>query len=390
LNINLVAGQALGFFVIPNGWGWGGSNGSINSLGPWNQPFYTLPTLNPEAAALQAHNVAFYDALNRFFVFGFDDQNRNQGDNDFNDLLVSVVATPSYAVEGINPDGSVDANTYQVLVQSNAEVTSTTYYPSQNDTATLVFEDLWPRMGDYDFNDLVLSYRFTNTLNNRNRLTAMEWNFSLQALGASYHNGLALHLPNVAADNIKSSTLSRNGVVIRTDLLESGHSDAHFVLFDDLKTLVESTCEFFRTLTNCESAVNDTYTLSIVFTNPVDTAAIGQPPYDPYLFATEGGMHGSYSGRGWEVHMKQFSGSALFSTSFYGDLDDRSDGQNHFLNRNNFPWVINIPGTWDHPLEGVDTLRAYPQLKDWVESKGSAHQDWYLKANAVRSNLYGQ
>ena len=39
LNVQLTAGQALGFFVIPNGWGWSGSYGYIESLGSWGQPF---------------------------------------------------------------------------------------------------------------------------------------------------------------------------------------------------------------------------------------------------------------------------------------------------------------------------------------------------------------
>ncbi len=33
------------------------------------------------------------------------------------------------------------------------------YYPA-NGPGTLAYEDLWPGKGDYDFNDLVLDYRF--------------------------------------------------------------------------------------------------------------------------------------------------------------------------------------------------------------------------------------
>ena len=44
--------------------------------------------------------------------------------------------------------------------QSNT-ITSNTdlYYPSMNDYYFVGFEDLYPTLGDYDFNDLVMAYR---------------------------------------------------------------------------------------------------------------------------------------------------------------------------------------------------------------------------------------
>lgn len=390
LNINLTAGQGLGFFVVPNGWSYTGRDGYVDGLGPWNQPFYSLPNLNPEPSELQAHNVAFYDAVNDFFVFGFDDQHRASGDNDFNDLLVSIAVTPIDAVEGINPDGSVDAGTYQVLEQSNIEVTSTTYYPAQNGMATLMFEDLWPRMGDYDFNDLVIDYRYTNTLNNRNKLISIDLEFTIQAMGASYHNGLALRLPNVPPSNIASSTLHLDGTLISSNLLEAGHSEANLILLDDAKNYIDNSCEFFHTLNECQPDPSGTFVARIEFATPVDTASIGAAPYDPYLFAVEGKYHGQYGGRGWEVHLKEHSGSDLFSASFIGLEDDNTDATNSFVNGNNFPWVMNIPGNWEHPKENVDIVRAYPKFSKWVRSGGSTDKDWYESANAQSEHIYNR
>ena len=390
LNINLTAGQGLGFFVVPNGWSYTGRDGFVSGLGPWNQPFYSLPNLNPEPTELQAHNVAFYDAVNDFFVFGFDDQHRASGDNDFNDLLVSIAVTPIDAVEGINPDGSVDADTYQVLEQSNIEVTSTTYYPAQNGMATLMFEDLWPRMGDYDFNDLVIDYRYTNTLNNRNKLISIDLEFTIQAMGASYHNGLALRLPNVSPGNIASSTLHLDGALIDSDLLEAGHSEANLILLDDAKNYIDNSCEFFHTLDECQPNLSGTFVARIEFATPVDTASIGAAPYDPYLFAVEGKYHGQYGGRGWEVHLKEHSGSDLFSASFIGLEDDNTDATNSFVNGNNFPWVMNIPGNWDHPKENTDIVRAYPKFSKWVRSGGSTDKDWYEGRHAQSEHIYSR
>ena len=40
---------------------------------------------------------------------------------------------------------------------------STVYKPAKNGYGTLMFEDMWPEMGDYDFNDFVINYRAQTT-----------------------------------------------------------------------------------------------------------------------------------------------------------------------------------------------------------------------------------
>ena len=388
LDVNLTAGQAMGFFIVPNGWSYSGSYGTVSGLGPWGQPFYSLPHLNPEPEGLQHHNVVFYDSVNDFFVFGFDDQHRNSGDNDFNDLLVSVETTPIFAVEGINEDGSVDANSYQVLEQSNTEITSTTYYPSQNGRATLAFEDLWPRMGDYDFNDVILSYQFEHTLNNRNKLINLKMTFDIQAMGASYHNGLNIHLPGVLANQIQSATLTKNSVLMSDDLIEAGHLEAHLTLVEDFQTTISSACDMYRTLTDCTEDIDGTYVLDVTFTQAIEPSVMGPAPYDTYLFAVDNKYHGLYGSRSWEVHSKLHEGSSMFDTSLLGIEDDQSNGLNTFVNQNNFPWVINIPGSWQHPKENADILRVYPQFRTWVMSDGSEAKDWYQPDNANAQLLY--
>jgi len=388
LYIQLVAGEALGFFVIPNGWGWSGSYGYVNSLGPWNQPFYSLPSLNPENADLQAHNVIFYDALNAFFVIGFDDQKRTQGDNDFNDILVSVVATPYYAVEGINLDGSVDANTYQVLGQSNAAITSTSYYPSQLTSGTLLYEDLWPQIGDYDFNDLVVSYQIKHILNHQNKLIEMEFSYQIQAIGASFHNGFALHLPSVAASNIASSTLTTDGVITSHDILDPNNTEANFVLLEDAWDLTTTGCGKYRTDTGCLEDITTNFVATITFNSPVDLSSLGDAPYDPYIFAIDDKYHGVWNGRGWEVHLKQFSGSELFDLTLLGQAADSSTDSNNFVSAKGFPWAINLPTAWNHPSEGTDILEAYPLFSTWVKSSGNSESNWHKRSNADLNKLY--
>ncbi|MBV1883307.1 MAG: LruC domain-containing protein [Pseudomonadales bacterium] len=388
LYVELLAGEALGFFVIPNGWGWSGSYGYVSSMGPWGQAFYSLPVLNPESGDLRQHNVVFYDTENELFIVGFDDQHRSSGDNDFNDILFAIETTPFYAVEGINEDGSVNEDSYQLLEQSNTELTSTTYYPSLDEKGTLMFEDLWPVIGDYDFNDLVISYRFKHTLNNRNQMISMILDFEVQAIGASFHNGLAIHLPNVPAGNVSSSQLVRDGEILSTDILDPNNSEANLILLTNASRLVSSGCDKYRTYSHCKEPVNTSFSATIQFHNPVALQDIGSAPYDPYIFAINGEYHGLWNSRDWELHLKQFTGSDRFNTYLLGQAEDASANGQFYLNANGFPWVLSLPDEWSQTQEGVDILKAYPKLKTWVTSSGEEDTDWYLRTNANIEYLY--
>ena len=61
----------------------------------------------------------------------------------------------------------------KVPVDKNVSVTSVLYYPSQNTNATFMVEDLYPNMGDYDFNDLGLYFNMKYTIDKTNKVTSI-------------------------------------------------------------------------------------------------------------------------------------------------------------------------------------------------------------------------
>lgn len=394
LGIQIFSGQSIGFFVVPNGWGYGGSGSTIRNDGPWGQPFYSLQSLNPETNASQKrHNVVFIDPENELLVIGFDDQYIPQGDKDYNDVLFAVEITPFFNIDGVNPDGSIDSGYIPLEEDDNSGGnTTTSYYPSQNGVATLMFEDLWPEMGDYDFNDLVINYNMTRTLTGSNTLQRLEANYTVQARGAGYHNGFSLRLPGVSQSDVGSVSLTKNGVPVTHDIIETAANDLVLIISPDISVDVPSNCEMYRTRPTCAESINTTFALDVTFSTPPSANIVGLPPYDPFIFAVDGLFHGtifgSPPGRSWEVHLKQFSGTNLFNSAFFGMADDRTNGTNHFINSNNMPFGVNIADSWDHPSELTPMNVAYPLFVDWVNSDGFEHTDWYLRSNADTSKLY--
>lgn len=398
LNIEVREGETIGFFVIPNGWGWSGSYNNIESLGGWGTPFYSLSDLNPESTAInRRHSVAFVDPQNESLILGFEDLLRPAGDNDFNDILFTVDVTPFQAIDGVNADGSIDAS-YEILTQINdPAITTTSVYPAADRWATLAFEDKWPLMGDYDFNDLVLRQRITETLDGQRNVKSIQATYEVQAMGGTYHNGFAVRLPGITAADLDAVTLTRNGSAVTHDVVESDYGDINLIISPDTRQDVQdlgvlsAECRLYRAEPGCIASQTEdlVFELSVAFAAPIARETLGRPPYDPFIFGSPGKERGNMDapGRSWETHLKAFSGTGALNTGYYDTEDDASNGINSFVTQNNFPWVLNLSDNWSHPLEKIDISRAYPDFSLWVTSGGEQKSNWYQRANAVASRI---
>ncbi|MBO6597231.1 MAG: LruC domain-containing protein [Pseudomonadales bacterium] len=395
LNIQVTEGQAIGFFVVPNGYR--GPYNRIGSLGPWGTPFYTLTDLNPESTEInRRHSIAFVDPINEFLVIGFEDLYRPRGDNDFNDVIFTVSVTPFIAVEGVNPDGSVDSG-YEILAQNDQpDITTTSVYPAACSWATIAFEDKWPELGDYDFNDLVVRQRITETLNGTRDVLRIQAEYQVQAVGGSYGNGFAIRLPSVTEGDLSSVEVLLNGTPVEHETVENLYGDVNIVLSentrDDVSSSLSDECKRYRADQDClpTQTQDFTYSLDVVFQDPVSKTTLGKAPYDPFIYSSADQRRSNMSeppGRGWEVHLKEFPGTGAFDSSLIGTYDDNSNGLNSYVDSRNFPWVILVGDTWAHPAEKVDISQAYPDFHDWVTSMGEENSQWYKIDNARQSHV---
>ncbi len=390
LGINIFSGQSLGFFIVPNGWSYSGSGSTIAWDGPWDQPFYSVASLNPESSE-KRHNVVFLDPVSELFIIGFDDQLLSYGDNDYNDLLIAVEVSPFYAVDGVNEDGSIDSGYIPLEDTSgNGGISTISHYPSQNGFATLMYEDLWPEEGDYDFNDLVVKYNLTRTLSSSSELERLEASYTIQSRGASYQNGFALRIPGADPSSVGSISLMKNGSAVAHQIVESGPNDLVIIISPNLSSDVTSSCTFYRTEPTCEESINTTFNLDVTFATPPSLNTVGLPPFDPFIFAVENTFHGVVGspGRLWEVHLKKFDVTSIGNNAFFKTYDDASNALNNYVTLNNMPWAINITSQWDHPKENIDIIDAYPEFDNWVESSGNTNNDWYQRSKAIISKLY--
>jgi LruC domain-containing protein len=376
LMIELTAGQSIGFFINSNGWD--GIRGKQKSTLLYDQPFYTLESLNPNVGLGQRYHVVFSDTRSTgeggsgFFAYGFEDILTTGGDKDFNDLIFNVEVTPIGAIDNYEEAIVVEPVTSQVNTKSGM----------------LAFEDNWPMTGDYDFNDAVLSYDITTTLdgyNNNDSVKSISITYGIQAVGATFHSGLALRIPGLNESMIENVTIEKTingstntievGSTVTTysasgasstydyPLIKDssfGDSSVSFTLSEDLfeeLTTFDGTTKIYETY-NClyksttggakcpENTSSAVIKLTVnVEDNLLLTSVLGDMPFDHYLFGTHKNDLYAYSrknsvesdwftpwkahnsshaaaeapgpGKYLEIHLKEFStGTNVFEAGF--------------------------------------------------------------------------
>lgn len=285
-------------------------------------------------------------------------------------------------------DGDGVANELDAYPNDPARAANS-YYPAEGRFASLAFEDLWPNFGDYDFNDLVIDYRYQMVLNAANEMVDLNGRFITRALGGSFQNGfgIQLALPSAQVASV-TGTRDFNGLLsFNPNGTESGQNNATIILYDDAtQALVNTTGEaFVNTVSTSAFITPDTADLSISFSSPQSLAAVGSAPFNPFIFIDQD--------RGREVHLPGGSPTNLADQNLLGTGDDNStSGENTYRSANNLPWALNIMGRFDYPEEKTDIVRAYLLFANWAESGGSLNTDWYIDQAGYRNEalLYNE
>ena len=238
------------------------------------------------------------------------------------------------------------------------------YYPSELTNATLAFEDLWPYTGDYDFNDLVISYNIKTFLNAQNKVTQLDYNYTLESIGASYTNGFGLELEGVLPSAIESVTgqnLTEGFIQNNANGTELSQSNAVIIFFD-----------------NAHKNVGLSKTISIKFKTPITTASLGTAPFNPFLIVNKD--------RKKEIHLPSKPTTNYPKTTTIPTGPTVKDSDGNFKTPSGLPWAINISGAYRAPKEKVLITNAYNHFAAWATSGGTDKPDWFLDKSGYRNN----
>ncbi|MDO6499955.1 LruC domain-containing protein [Photobacterium sanguinicancri] len=307
--------------------------------------------------------------------------------------------------------GITDGEVEDYSISIAAQTLTHAYYPAQGEWVTLAYEDNWPKMGDFDFNDVVMYYRVDTVSNSDGNIIRYDISGKLQAYGASYTNGFAVQFDDIARSTVDEDLIKlvvNSKTQHAANVLEAGQTNAVAIISSDLSNeIVAPTCSgssgnYYRVWRGCNSDPADQFTfeVSIPFTSPLTSGP--DMPLNPFIFALEGRYRGSdfgtdYPGRELEVHLKGDSLTSLASERFFSTQQDTSvyvagscpgESCDSYRTSSGIPWGIVIEDNWTHPSERIDVLEAYPELEAFATSGGTENIEWFKRSKAVLDKIF--
>jgi LruC domain-containing protein len=355
------ANTVVAWFLVANGW-----TGSITGNG--NGIYYSDPDFNPESTeATRTHMVLLHDAARDLTLLGFEDLRRDVAtDDDFNDAVFYARSNPVDAIqignlaqiEVANDSDGDGVNDELDDFPFDPNQAFNNFSPSANSTGTLVYEDLWPNQGDYDFNDLVVDYNFNSIANADNLITTLEGTFSIVHIGGAFHNGFGFLLP-ISPDNIASITgqnLNGGYETVAANGTETGTATNETVVY---------------VVGDAFDLEGQTLDITVNFSTPQDQSALGDVPYNAFLIVN--------GDRTREVHLPDLAPTS--KAQGLGTEDDFSDAANnrYYKTATNLPWAMNIYDAFTPPPESIPITIQYPRFVNWANSGGTQDLDWYIR-----------
>ena len=267
----------------------------------------------------------------------------------------------------------------QTEVDTNPNILNIDYTPDGDVMGTLSFEDKYPVKGDYDFNDLVLGYKYRHILDLDNKVKAVSYLYTIRAMGARNALGFAIQFQGVTENVAYTATLAKNNGAVISTIAESGKAWLTFNIFDNAKTELACGNKFVNTAADGEEGEGDmvvtnlpTYELIVTFDVAINSTDIAVPN-NPYIYYT--------ITPNVEVHLpeKTHSGGASTLSGFGSHYEGVSQD---YLTLDGFPWAKDVQDTWDFPKEKVGLEFAYPEVVTWAASGGVSATNWYADETA--------
>jgi LruC domain-containing protein len=241
------------------------------------------------------------------------------------------------------------------------------YGPAKDQHGMLLFEDQWPRDGDLDFNDVVLTYNYAFQLDPSGQVVRMRATYNVLALGGIFNNGLGLHLP-YPATAVASATRSVGGGAASA-LTMLPDAEATFEVSSNLRELFGGRAGQINAIPTQPVYVGQILQVDVAFATPqpVDLVAV---PYDVFILRSED--------RGLEIHPRAYAGTSRMNTGYFNTQSDRSAPGRYFVDGKGIPFVLQLPVTAPYPVEAAAISLLYPNILTWAASGGAQAQDFYL------------
>ncbi|MFN4083409.1 MAG: LruC domain-containing protein [Bacteroidia bacterium] len=373
------AGTTIAFGIAANGWQ-GGNNG-LNGVTTGTHLFFCNQNLNPEANPFnKQHAIMINDPANSRLITAFEDGFRDDltTDNDFNDLIFVTETAPlnaydftSVAALPVANDADGD-NIPDIFDEKPNDVSRafTNVFPAFG-SATVAFEDTWPKKGDFDMNDIVVDFKHTIVTDGENRVKDIEGFYTLRARGSSNENSFAVEYP----------VLRSNVTAFSGGVLEGMPANATVRIFSN------SSLEMSEWNTKPTLPASDSINYNVKFSliTPIAASVLNLGIYNPFIWGNNNGKD-----RTFEIHLPGKNFTNIADVSIFKTEDDNTDlsGTNTYKSKDNLFWAICTPFRFEYPKEGEDITKAYLRFVNWANTGGNANGNWFKNEPGYRNEAF--
>jgi LruC domain-containing protein len=294
----------------------------------------------------------------------------------------NAVVTINDANADIDGDGVPN---YEDLYPDDPKQAFHDTYPAKDKPGTLAFEDSWPNVDDYDFNDLIVDYQIRRVCNSANKVIEIDFISQVRAIGTTNKNGFGFQIyisPDKVAGVGNDFSFSDESVKLNENGTEMGQQWATFIFFNDAGkafTHIQEGSPTINTTMGYYFVVPLEYKFRIYLKEAIDPQEAGCTRINPFLYKT--------AERSREIHLPGYPPTDLANTSLFGTGSDASTAGSGpwFQTKNGVPWVLSLPVMFDYPIEKSDLLTSHLVFSKWASSGGTKNQDWYLDKAGYRN-----
>ncbi|MCR9013037.1 LruC domain-containing protein [Gabonibacter chumensis] len=263
-------------------------------------------------------------------------------------------------------------------------------FPIEGDSTlmyTWITEDMFPDLGDYDMNDLVVDLGAIPAINSNNMAESLTLKIVIRAVGSTRTIGAALQLDQVIPGEIQSVTYSVNNLFegkmfsVNAKGLENDQTQAVVPLFENAHKImgVYNTAIMINTFAlgsvvpgKGERKDIQKFEVKIEFSRPIALNKINMNRLN--LFVISGNK---FTPRRTEIHLPGFKHTALSNIS--RPIEESTDG---------LMWGLLVPRSFRYPAEAISILKAYPDFEKWVTSGGTNYLEWYKSPSTNDAYIY--
>ncbi|WP_139263055.1 LruC domain-containing protein [Flammeovirga pacifica] len=280
-----------------------------------------------------------------------------------NDLAAFICSDDDFA--GLDSDGDGVNDGFDEY-PNDPNLAFNNYNPSSNGFGTYAYEDLYPEVGDYDFNDVIVHYRHNYITNASNKVVKMESKYIAKSVDADYNSGFGIELP-FKLDSISSvtGTTITNGLVsLNGKGTEVGVSNDKpvVIVFDNQNAIVSGS----------DIKSSEEMDMVVTFTSPITTQLLNFEGFNPFIFVLE---------RGREVHLSGKQPTQKFNSDYLNNGADVGS----YKTSTNHPWGLSIGHKFHPPKENVDITSAYNNFSLFATSGGVSKANWYTDDSGNRN-----